>query len=227
MTMTLAGGYDDNVFADVSGGGVGVVGSATQSGQYGHIAGGLSYSLNTPRVAFNASAGTSGRYFPDLPKRFVGTHNGNIATSLQLAKGTRVEASQTITYQPFLTLNLIPLLFDATVTQAAPAGQEFSTRLDESKFLAYGTGVSLSHSVSRRGTLSFNYGLQLSDLADGDRFTVQTGAGRFSLAVARGLAVRVGYGYSEARYPGLLCARKRAWQRATASITKKSPSARI
>jgi hypothetical protein len=72
--------------------------------------------------------------------------------------------------------------------------------------LAYGSNVEWSQTLTRRGTLSAGYNRQLNDFSSdatiGD-LSSTTAWGRFSYSIGRGLAARIGYGYQEARYPGV------------------------
>ncbi len=70
LNVQLAGGYDDNIFADQGAGGGGVPPSSTpptnvvaQGGSYGQLSSGLTYSLARTRVSVGASAGFVSRRY--------------------------------------------------------------------------------------------------------------------------------------------------------------------
>ena len=202
LDAQLGGGYDDNVFSEGFGGGGGLeTGSDWQSGGFGYLGADLSYSLATPRVSFGASLVSANRYFPDQVTSFIGAHTGRVGVSLERRR-TRLTLSQSVGYQPFLTLDVFPTLLDPELGQGDAADQDQGTPLDG--YLSYVSSVDLTHRVSRRGALIFNYGYRASDFDDRARnLAVNSVAGRYEHEVLRDLTVRLGYGFSDGRYASL------------------------
>ena len=199
VNLSLGGGYDDNVLADpaVSGGGGGDP-RRSRGGSIGTAGAQLTYSLSRTRAGVNASIGTSSRYYPDMNDRSLGSHSGRVGAFLHLGQGTRLVASHSTSYQPFLTLGLFPQLLE-TPGPATPLNPEFE--IERSDYFNHRSTVDLTQSVSRRGSLSVNYQRQLSDFKSADRdFSSHGGGARFSLGLSRGLGIRIGYGYTDALF---------------------------
>lgn len=199
LNVLVGGGYDDNVLAD-TGGSVG--GAATISqlrGMFGRVGADLGYGLDKERVTFGASVATDSRYFPELDNKYYGSHSGSVGVSGLLGRRTRLTVNQTVSYQPFLTLDLFPTFSDGLVGVAQPASQDQSAPFED--YTNYLTSIDLRHSVSRRGVLEFGYGHEFSNFTnDSSDLRVHRANGRYTHEVARGLGVKMGYAYSEGEY---------------------------
>ncbi len=208
MNASVGAGYDDNVLAGSSGG-VGSLGNLGagdprqgRAGGFGQFGGSLEYSLNRTRVSFGASLASSSRYYATLPTKFVGTYSGSVGSSLQVAKATRLQASQSVSRQPFLSLGLFPAAIEPGLGDPALANLDLGIQRDD--YVNYGTSVELSQQISRRGSVSANYGRYTSDFAGTARdLTRWSAGGRFSLGLTRGLGVHLGYGYTTGEYPSI------------------------
>lgn len=200
LSFSLLGGYDTNVLLDpFAGGGSGVVDPLlTESSGYGGFAAGLHFSLNRSRVTLDASANSAGHYYSGQSE-FVGTHSGFVGVAWQSAKNTRVIASQGISYQPFLLIDIFPQLIAGELGQQPSPSRDRGTLRGD--YLTHQTTVGLDQRVSRRSSFNLRYGYHSSDFGDGDRdFTTQTARGGFSFDVAKGLGARLGYGYTVGDY---------------------------
>jgi hypothetical protein len=198
LNVLVGGGYDDNVIAD-TGGGAGNVTSSEVAGMFGRLSVDLGYTQNTDRINFGASVATDARYFPELEQQYYVSHSGSIGVSMPLGRRTRFIADQSVSYQPFLTLELFPSVSDDLLGVAQPARFEQSAEFED--FMSYRTSLNLEHKVSRRGAFQVNYRHEFSDFTDDASDLRVNGAGaRYTHEVARGLGLRVGYGYSAAEY---------------------------
>lgn len=207
LNASVGGGYDDNVLAGSSGssagglgGGVGSVDPRqSRSGNFAQFGGSLEYSLNRTRIGFGASLASSSRYYATLPTKFVGTYSGSLGSSLQIAKGTRLQVSGSITHQPFLSLGLFPAAIEAGLGDPALANFDLGIRRDD--YFMYSSSVELTQAVSRRGSVSANYSRRTSDFPGSDRdLRSWTAGGRFSQGLTRGVGVHVGYGYTDGAF---------------------------
>ena len=190
-------GYDDNLLLEQP-----TQGSNDprqgDGGGFNSFNGQLSYSLDRTRVDFSAAFATAARYYPDLERSFIGSHALSLGAGLQLAKQTRFAASHTSRYQPFLTFGYFALVPDLSAEGIPPQQDQSIAR---SGYFTHLSGVDLTQEVSQRGSLSFNYRHQLSDAEADDRdFRTQTVGGRFVHGLAKGLGVRVGYGFNASSY---------------------------
>lgn len=199
LNASTGAGYDDNVLADSSGGTGGGPGGFdprhARSGSFGQFGGSLAYSLNRTRVSVGASAAASSRYYATLPTKLVATYSGSIGTSLQVAKGTRLQLSGTASRQPFLTLGLLPGAFDPGLGEPSLANFDAGIRRDD--YLTYMSSVDLTQSLTRRASVTGSYARRTSEFTGASRdLRSWTGAGRFSFSLSRGLGVHAGYGYT-------------------------------
>ena len=219
FNASVGGGYDTNVLLENPGFAGGTTDPRVGVGStYGSLTASLNYSLNRTRVSFGASASTSARYYADLAEGFTASHSGSVAGSWHLGKSSQITGSQTISYQPFLSLVSLPGLYDPALGQVTPANADFGT--GDQSYVSYLSRLEWSQTLSRRATLSFSYTRNLNDFHQsglltpapdaessqvprvyGGNFSTRTALGRFSYSLGRGLSARLGYGYEEASYP--------------------------
>ncbi len=198
VRLGVGGGYDDNILAGLIGKSESVSQPGQDGGGFGALSAELAYALNRTRVNFSASVMTSSRFSPELPNNLLGSHGASVGGSFEVAKDTRVMLSHSTTYQPFMTWSLFPTLTEFPIGEPAIASQDLA--VGDEEYFVHATDVSLSHDLTRRAAVSFWYGHHLSDFAGDDRdLKTQSGAGRFTLGLARGLGLRLGYGYAEGR----------------------------
>jgi hypothetical protein len=202
ITIAVGSGYDTNVLLDPTGSGTGVVDPrVSRSAGFGSLNAGLDYSRTTDRVALAVSAGTATRYHP-ASSEFIGTHHGSVGASYRFSRTTVLNASQSVSYQPFLTIDVFPQLGESDLGLQEPTTHDRGTlRVD---YLTYQSVIGARRQVSRRGSLVVGYNFQLSDFTalDSD-FTAHGTWGRYLYALGRGVALRLGYGYRAAHSPQL------------------------
>ncbi|MBA3638337.1 MAG: hypothetical protein H0W53_03465 [Acidobacteria bacterium] len=198
LNVSLGAGYDDNVLADSAGGGF-TDPRRAQGGGFGSGSAQLTYGLNRRRVGLNASAGTSNRYYPNIAgDQVLAAQSGGLGAFIQIAKATRIVASHTTSYQPYLTIGLFPQLFEVP-GQVAPASQDLA--VEESDYFNHVSSIDLTQALTRKASVSASYSRRSSDFQSADRdFKSNAAGGRFSLSFSRGLAMRLGYGYTDALY---------------------------
>ena len=199
LDAEVGGGYDDNVFTEGFSGGAIPPADTWQSGNYAYMAADLAYSLSTPRVSFGASLETTNRYFPDQATNFIGAHAGRIGVLFERRR-SQLTLGQSISYQPFLTFNVFPTVFDPELGQGDVPDINQGTPLDA--YVSSLSNVDWTYRTSRRGALVFGYSYRRSMFEDEDfDLAVHTANGRYEHEVLRDLSVRFGYGYAEGRYP--------------------------
>ena len=199
FNLSAGGGYDDNVLADT-----GVGGDPTQAkgGNFGSISTGLNYSFSGTDWSFGASGSANTRYSPSVTKDFTTGASVGMGLSGGLWRGARFGLSTSAGYQPYYTLSLFPSLAEPALGDAPPTQFEYGAIADD--YFSYSGSANLSQSVSSRGSLAFQATAQRSDFRSGDHpDTTSYGAGGgYSYSLARGLALRLGYGFSEHDSPG-------------------------
>jgi hypothetical protein len=192
---TLSGGYDDNILAQASN-------SASPrrqggEGAFGQLSGGLNYTLNASRAAFNAAAGTSQRYYPSLENEFFRTYNASIGGSVQALTKPGVILHQSVIYQPFTFLSAFPDAIDPVAGASSVPEPDFVPLARQ--YVAYAGGAELSHKLSGRTTFDMSYDYRVTDRQSFNSWRQSGGAG-FVVNMTRDLGLRLGYRYTQAHY---------------------------
>jgi hypothetical protein len=197
-TASVGGGWDDNLAADAIGRNTPVSDVNRQfKGGLGTVSAGLTYSLSLERIGFGASAASTGRYYPSQDRQFLRRDYGSVGTSDVLGAGFSAQASAV--YQPFSLHSMTPFLFEPQVDDPAAVDQDFPSSLEH--YFGYSGGVSFVRQLSRRTTFSsmYSYGGR-EPLGEIGRFDRHSAAGSLSRTIGRGLALQLGYRYSQAQY---------------------------
>lgn len=196
-TASVGAGWDDNLVADAIGRNV-LVSDVNQQfrGGLSTASAGLAYSLNRARVGVGASAGTTARYYPSLAHRVIRRDYGSIGTSANLGAGFSAHAAAS--YQPYTLRSLSPWLFEPRLGDSAIADEDLPASLEH--YFAYSGGAGYTRRT-RRQTFSAAYNYRARESSTGaERFENHGASAGITHAVGKGLDLRLGYGYSEARY---------------------------
>jgi hypothetical protein len=200
LNGSLYGGWDSSVLADQPGSSIDTRGDSTE-GTLGGGTLGLIFNRRTRRVDFGFSVDTSARYYPEQRDLTSGAYNAGFGTTIELTRRTRLGLNQTVGYQPFYQLSLFPSLGDP-ILGGSPVPSNLDYVVSRSSGWVYDTNVSLERQLSRRANLSTYYHRSQSDfvvssLTGAPAFDVnyQQAGFRFTRDIARGVALRVGYGY--------------------------------
>ena len=198
-TASVGGGWDDNLAADALGRSNAVVSDVNQQfkGGLGTVSAGLSYSLSLERIGFGASVASTGRYYPSQEREFLRRDYASLGTSVLLGAGFSAQANAV--YQPYSLYSMTPFLFEPQVDAPVAVDEDFPSSLEH--YFGYGGGLSYLRQISSRTTFSalYSYGGR-EPLGDIGRFDRHTAAGSFSRTLGRGLALQLGYRYSQAQY---------------------------
>jgi hypothetical protein len=198
LNASLGSGYDTNLIADGGGDQPSVSDMNTDfRGWVTQASVQLGYQLNLSRVNFAASAGTSGRYYPQLVERVLRRDYAQLATSVQVIEGLTVSASGG--YAPYdLATFFLPAMSDSAALITSPDFDFVSSR--EHSFLYQGS-VDFSRQLSRRSSVMMRYGYGAREEASGiGEFRGQQVGGRFTYTLGRGLNLYAGYRLEEALY---------------------------
>jgi hypothetical protein len=201
---SLGAGWDDNIFVG-SGERQGGVQDPrrARSGRYGVGSAGLSYGWARERVQFGASATTTTRYYPGTLDDFLSSHAGSARFSMQVRRGTRLTAGQSIAYQPRNLLDLFAGL-DGDDTGLVPVADE-DAAVGVQQYRTLGTGARLSHShqLGRRSSVDVSYGYQHRQISWSDRrYGRHSVSGGYRRDLSQGLSLRIGYGFNDTRHYG-------------------------
>jgi hypothetical protein len=169
--------------------------------RYGYLSAGLSYSLSKSRIGIGASLGTSGQYVPSLTTPYVPSHSGSLGVSLKLSRRSQLTATQSVSLYPYNVLVLGLPLGEPVLGQSALIEPTFGVRRDD--HISQASDLSFTRQIGRRASLGFSYGRLRSGASSGeDELTSQTGSGRFSMGLTKGLGAHFGYIYTEGHLPG-------------------------
>jgi hypothetical protein len=149
----------------------------------------VSYSLSRTRVATDLAFGASARYFDQAPPNLFVASNGHAGVSWQVAKRTSVSVRSGATYQPYTLYLFSQVQLDPNVPPNVT-----SAATDE-RYFSWDANVSVDQGITQRVSFYADASYRRSELFAGDRQTHQGARGGFSVAVGRGLGLRLGYGY--------------------------------
>ena len=197
---SLGGGYDDNIFIESNVAGTPTDPRAAKSGSYAMASGALSYSLNKSRLALGASAAVSSRRYSDSSEDLINAYGGSIGASFRFTERHSLTFNQSVNYQPYLNMGQFPALFEPALGQDRLASLDAATTLTD--YYSYISDVGYNAKLGRRGAFELGYTRSVDDFEmQQSDYTLRGGRARYTHEVSRGLGVRVGYGYSEGRYP--------------------------
>jgi hypothetical protein len=200
LSASVFVGWDDNVTAG-DGGGLGVGDPRfQQSSTYQGASFGLSYRHSWRRVAFGAGASSSLRYYPELGDLTSLNHGASAGISVRLTSRTTWSANQGVAYSPYFQLAFFPGLYLPDL--AEPIALDPSLSIFRREAWSYRSSTSLAHRLTRRSTVSADYGYYRTDFREDalpDMAHHYAGA-RLSYALGRGLSARLGYAYGRAAY---------------------------
>ena len=220
LSASFGGGYDDDISANANAAPVGP--NAPRSSTYLNGSAQLGYSLAKSTKSFSASFGAGGGHYPGLSEPNVVHYSGSVGGSIQVARHSTFSLTQSETYQPFYLWSWLPTdvapveampAFDPgtmTITDAVQAAS-LSTRpplaadavsaSSAEYYLASDTGVGYTQALAQHLNLELSYGYRRSDSKSGARdYSSQSGSGRLSYNVGKGVALVGGYGYSDTQY---------------------------
>jgi hypothetical protein len=171
-------------------------------GSYGDASMTLTYISRKDRFSILANGTGNGRYYnrPEQLTQFGG--NGNITLSFDLGrnKETKISIFQATSYQPYFQLNFLNILPSQPTAAAANAGSPQYNALTNRDSREYDGVATLVRSWGTRTTLSFDYNYRHTTLSDSPApFRWQLGTATFRRKLTKYAALRLGYGYGQAR----------------------------
>jgi hypothetical protein len=198
-----------------------------RQGGVGSFSGSLSYGLQSPKFSIGAAAMTGARYYPSLEGQVVRSSSAAVRLGVPLWRATSFSADASVVSRPHSFGGLFPGADDPALGAALGADFDLSGAgaTDEDSpadnvlptanyptpsdivpgldyavsrhgYLAYAAGVGISHRIDSRTSVRARYGYRTIRGRSVVRGSV---GGQFSRAIARGLTVRAGYRYAEAK----------------------------
>ena len=199
-TGSLGTGWDTNLAADALN--RNVVSSDVNREFRGGVStasGTLSYSLNRSAVAFGATAGTTGRFYPSVEDQFIRRDYASIGSSAVLGAGFSVQAGAG--YQPYSLRSMMPTFFQPRLGDPLIVDEDFPSSLDH--YFGYSAGAAYTRNLTQRQIFNASYGYRGRGRAGGtDTFGSQAARADLTHLMSRDLGLRFGYGYTQGRFGG-------------------------
>jgi hypothetical protein len=197
-------GYDSSVLSvDPASSSEPVPAPKTSDGTFNNASASLVYTLAKKSVNFNATGYTSAGYYPSVNRPLFGGSGGGVKGGFEISSRMSATIGADVSHQPLYALLLptLPGSFNQAPGQIAPLDPSLTARANN--HMTFQTNAGLSYLVTRHGTLTGNYGRTLSSATIGGfsrGLTTQTGSGNFAMALAKGLTLNLGYGFTNADY---------------------------
>ena len=195
---SVGAGYDDDVFAETQS--LSAVSPLIgTSASYGLADLGLTYAATGRRITFGAAADSSVRYYrlddPFTARRY----SGSAALSVDLTERMRATASVSAQRSSHHIFWIFPALAEPPLGQLAFPSLDFS--LTSTTGRSYDSGAALTYSLTRRSTLSADYGYGEARFGEADfDLKRERWAGRYTNGFTRYASLRLGYGIEDATY---------------------------
>jgi hypothetical protein len=166
---------------------------------YNNYSGGLSYTAALTKLSAGASFSSSARQYPGSDLETTTSHAASAGLGLAVAKNTRVNGGLSATYQSTRSFSPFAELGEPGLGQLTAPNLDYGT--GRGKYYSLGTTAGVSQQLGRRSSLTASYDRH-SSMFDGgsEDLTYQTGAFRFTRGLTRYFSLRLGYGYTDARY---------------------------
>jgi hypothetical protein len=197
---SVGSGYDTSAATAAAESGLLIpVADVTSGSMYSNLSGALSYSARLEKFSAGASLSSSIRHYPQLDVPMTPSHAASSSINLALGKNTRVTAGAGMSYQETRGFTPFPELGEPILGQVSAPSPDYGTgRVD---YATYNVSAGLNQQLSRRSSLTMNYDRQTSQRTSGiEDLGRQSGSFRFTHSLGRYLGLRLGYGYTEARY---------------------------
>ncbi|MEQ1757810.1 MAG: hypothetical protein ABL986_05790 [Vicinamibacterales bacterium] len=203
---SIGGGWDSSMVAEFGPNDIPNDGLRLRGAGYNSLSGRIGYDNTRDRVTLGISHATDARYYPSLADPILASHSTRVTVNYKVTRRTTLSLDQSVSYQPFGSLNLFPNAQRSGFQQAdviipAATAPDLDTRAVNVDYTSFNTVAGASQQLSARGSFSASYGYALSRYG-GDRadFTSHSAFGRYTYSLTQNLGLRLGYGYSEGRF---------------------------
>jgi hypothetical protein len=201
VSGSVGTGYDTNARLGANDAGFGVFDQSvgSEGSYYNQFSGGLSYSANLPKLSFGASLSSSARQYPRLDTPITASHGASAGTSVSLGSRTSLTGGVSATYHSMRNFTPFPDLAPLEPGRIDAPSLDFG--FGRARYYTYATNAGATHQLSRRSSLTLGYSRQDSSFSsDLENLSSQSGTFRYSRSLTRYLGLRIGYGYTDARY---------------------------
>jgi hypothetical protein len=171
------------------------------TGFYTSLAGELGLNRQGRRTQFGGSVGTDTRYYADQ-ERLIGVNQyADLSLGATFARRTMLSVRQGVSYSPAYFSGLFPSLGVDVPGDISAKGGDFATSTQNA--LSLETTGTVTHGISRRGTLSFLSYFRRTTFDEGtgyDDLLSYSVGGRYQQQVSRYTSLKFGYAYREVQY---------------------------
>jgi hypothetical protein len=193
VSVSVAEAYDDNQQTESPGL---TPGGPMVTGFYSMLLADAVYNWQGKRVQFGATGGAAVRYYNESDSLETGYTSG-IGFTAEVMKRTTISLNQTIAYSPSHLYGLFPSVTTAAPGDAIPVAPDYA--IQEPPSYVYGTTLSMSRGLTRRGTLSGSVDYQATDFTEEtlnrrDISSYRAGV-QFLQGFSRRASLRFGYQY--------------------------------
>jgi hypothetical protein len=195
VSLSLSGGYDDNVLAEQ---GQYVDPRFQQSGGYGSGSVSLDYTKKAGQADFEFSGGTAYRYYPSVEEMTGFNSWGSVGFTVKLGSRTTLGGSESVSYSPFYAFGPFPGLSPSQPGQIVPTNPDYPL-LEQAAWFLY-SSAAIEHRLTPRSSLWADYNFTST------KYTVQSLAyrswsagGRYSYRLNSQASLRLGYHFRRAR----------------------------
>lgn len=180
-------------------GGAGDLFAEGRSSASANLDGTLAYAMARRRLSLGASATSSSRYFPEAGGTYTSAQDGRMDLRVETGPRTLFTVSGGASREPLSALSLLPGLEDAAALPLLPL--DYGIGDGRVVYVRQDVSADLVHNLSQRASLGVGYHGNRSSITGGDAARWSSGVnGVFTYALARGLALRLGYGVNETAY---------------------------
>jgi hypothetical protein len=158
---------------------------------------GATYKRRPKRNVLTLSGSAAGRYYADLREVVTTRYGGGMSLDSSLARDWRLQLAESASFSPFYQLAVAPAGPDAPAADApVPVGDDAVARQHA---MQYGSFVGLTHTMSARTSLAWNYSSRYTQVFDGGTDTnTQRGGVSYLHGLTKYIGLRLGYAYGVA-----------------------------
>jgi hypothetical protein len=153
----------------------------------------LAYTSKPRRNLFSLNLSSSARYYSDLHEVVTTRHSGAFSLDLQPAFDWRVQLSSTASYSPYYDVVLGPTGQALSSADMPPISEDAS--VSKQHAMQYGSFVGVTHNFAPETMLALNYGVRYRQIFEGADTDTQRAGFQFTHAIAKDVAVKIGYAY--------------------------------
>ncbi|HJR59565.1 MAG TPA: hypothetical protein VJ813_09210 [Vicinamibacterales bacterium] len=194
VTATLVQAYDDNLLAEF---GSIAPGSPTVSGQFTMLQAGTQYKWANRSVALGLTGASAFRYYSRVGDVQTVSHVGAAGLSASLTRRTTLLLNQDAAYSPSYMFGLFSQLGEPGTGEGRAGAPDYA--LNDLQSYSYATNARLTHSLTRRTSISAAADYTLTDFLRNDtgrRDTTTRGIRtELSRNLGRQTSLRTGYSY--------------------------------